>query len=157
MSIHDLLLLCIREHDIWLGSRNHVICNMMHSCLCSCHHESRASIHILWLESFLFQVKLDANSTWTSCWSSHGATESSSPVQPHLPGWGGPNLVCYHASRRYLQRGKVVHWRCPGPVGSHNLVCPSFTVPRSLFGTMLCCFGHEGGGCHKLTSGPPMT
>ena len=46
------------------------------------------------------------------------------PVQPHLPVWEGLYSVCRHASGRYLQRGKVMGVRYPGPVSRHNLVCP---------------------------------
>ena len=46
------------------------------------------------------------------------------PLQPHLPLWGGHYSARCHASGRYLQRGKVMGMRYPGPVSRHNLVCP---------------------------------
>ena len=117
---------------------------------------------LLWLSSSSFKLNLTLIELEQICWLSHSATESSSPVQPHLPGWGGPNSVYCHASRRYLQLGKVMRARYPDQVGGHSLVCPSFTVPMSPFGMILFCFGHDGGshkggGCHEFTSGPPMT
>ena len=35
------------------------------------------------------------------------------PVQPHLPLWEGPNAVYCRASRRCLQRGKVMREHYP--------------------------------------------
>ena len=148
--IHDFLLVCSRYHDIYSYD------NMMHLLFMIV---TRASIHTLWLESFSFQVKLDINPTWTCCWSSHGATESSSLVQPHLPGWGGPNAVYCHASCRCLLRGKVVLWRYPGPVGSHNLEDPSFDGTKvpvwDSFDVGHDGGSHRGGGCHMLALGSP--
>ena len=44
-------------------------------------------------------------------------------MQPHLHLWEGLYSVCCHAYGRYLQQGKVMGVRYPGPVSTHNLVC----------------------------------
>src|SRR3989337_25007 len=85
--------------------------------------------HHVMAQLIIIQLNLTLIKLEQICWLSHGATESSSPVQPHLPGWGGPNSVYCHASHRGLQLGKVMCARCPGLVGVHNLVCPSCVVP----------------------------
>ena len=75
---------------------------------------------VLWLSSSPFKLNLTLIELEQICWLSHGATESSSPVQPHLPGWGGPNAVYCHASRRCLQLGKVMCVCYPDQVGDHK-------------------------------------
>jgi hypothetical protein len=90
----------------------------------------------LWLSSSPFKLNLTLIELEQICWLSHGATESSSSVQPHLPGWGGPNSVYCHASRRYLQLGKVMCACYPDQVGGHSFVCPSCMDPESPFGTV---------------------
>ena len=51
------------------------------------------------------------------------------PVQPHLPFWGGPNLVHYYASRRCLQLGKVIRVRYPDQVGRYKSCVPVVVGP----------------------------
>jgi hypothetical protein len=80
----------------------------------------------LWLSSSPSKLNLTLIKLEQTCWQSHGATESSSPEQPHLPGWGGPNLVYCHASRRCLQLGKVMCVRYPDQVGGHKPCVPEF-------------------------------
>ena len=77
------------------------------------------------------------------------------PVQPRLPVWDGPNWVYCRASRRCLQRGKVMGVLHPGPVGMHNLVCPLL---------FLCAHVPEWDGprrwslnCLEVDTGPHMT
>ena len=58
--------------------------------------------------------------------------------------WGGPNWVYCHASRRRLQRGKVMRGRYLGRVGRHKPCVPVFGFElMSPFGTVLFC--HDGG------------
>ena len=63
--------------------------------------------------------------------------------------WSG--CVLFH---RYLQRGRVMRARYPGPVGGDNPVSPVelFGYP-SPFGIVLFC--HDDGRCHEVTQGPP--
>ena len=86
--------------------------------------------------TYLHSSLTGLNWTWTTvgwvivplnrCW----------PVQPRLPVWDGPNWVYCRASRRCLQRGKVMGVRYPGPVSRHNLVCPLLLLwIRSPWGT----------------------
>lgn len=79
---------------------------------------------LLWLSSSPFKLNLTLIEPEQICWLSHGATESSSLVQPHLPGWEGPNSVYCHASHRYLQPRKVMSACYPDQVGGYNLVYP---------------------------------
>ena len=95
-------------------------------------------IMLLWLSSSPFKLNLTLIELEQICWLSHGATESSSPVQPHLPGWGGPNAVYCHASRWNLQLGKVMGVRYPDQVGGHKTCVPELCCTRvSPFGTSL--------------------
>jgi hypothetical protein len=58
--------------------------------------------------------------------------------------------VLFH---RYLQRGRVMRARYPGPVGGDNPVSPVELFTReSPFGTVV--FGHDDGRCLEDT-GPP--
>ena len=76
--------------------------------------------HFTVTQLITIQVTLTLIELEQICWLSHGATESSSQVQSHLPGWGGPNAVYCHASRRCLQRGKVMCARYHDQVGGHK-------------------------------------
>ena len=127
-------------------SRDLAIC----LCLCWCIHSCYSwFVHFIsYYDSNRFKFKLNSmliQLEQVVDWVMHGATESSSPVQPHLPGWRGPNSVYCHASRRCLQLGKAMWPLCTGPLGSHNLVCPE------LYGTIVpvwdvyFSFGHDGG------------
>ena len=104
-------------------------------------HYNWHHVILSWLIIFAFKfnrIKLN----WNNCWLSHGATILSWPVQPRLPLWEGPNWVYWCASRRCLQRGKVMGVRYPGPVSRHNLVCSFvFMVPCPCLGP----FCHDGG------------
>ena len=113
---------------------------------------------LLWLSSSLFKLNLTLIELEQICWLSHGATESSSPVQPHLPGWGGPNAVYCHASRRCLLLGKVMGARYPDQVDYHKPWGPKFWWRRGPRLGRVVLFGHDGGshrggGCHELASG----
>ena len=105
-------------------------------CWYSCSCIVIASCILSWLSIFAFKfnrIKLNLN----NCWLSHGATISNWPVQPRLPLWEGPNWVYCHASRRSLQRGKVMGMRYLGPVSRHNLVCLLLLIGSgSPFGTV---------------------
>ena len=107
------------------------------SWLCWYHAHALQLHHVIlsWLNIFAFKfnrIKLNLNNWWLS----HGATISSWPVQPRLPLWEGPNWVYCHASRRCLQRGKVMGVRYPGLVSRHNLLCPLLYGSMSPFGTV---------------------
>ena len=68
------------------------------------------------------------------------------PVQPHLPLWEGPNAVYCHASRRCLQRGKVMGARYPDQVGGHKPCVPVVVVMCTCpcLGLFIV-LGHDGG------------
>ena len=51
-----------------------------------------------------------------------------SRMQPHFPLWEGPNMVYCRASRRCLQRGKVMGARYPDQVGGHKPCVPIVVV-----------------------------
>jgi hypothetical protein len=109
---------------------------------------------LLWLSSSPFKLNLTIIELEQICWMSHGATESSSSVQPHLPRWGGPNSVYCHASRRYLQPGKVMSACYPDQVGGYNLVYPVLVLhagPR--LGRF--CLATTAAVCHMVTRGHP--
>src|SRR5215216_3362559 len=68
---------------------------------------------------------------------------------------GGPNWVYYHASRLYLQRGKVMRGRYLGQVGRHKACVPMFGFElMSLFGTVL---PRRWPLMPLVGTGPPMT
>ena len=108
--------------------------------LCSC--IVIASCYFIMAQHIAFKfnrIKLNLN----NCWLSHGATISSWPVQPRLPLWEGPNWVYCHASRRCLQRGKVMGVRYPDQVGGHK---PCVPVVELVFGSLSQSgTGHDGG------------
>ena len=57
-------------------------------------------------------------------------------VQPHLPLWEGLNAIYCRASRRCLQRRKIMGARYPDQVGGHKPCVPGFVFElMSLFGT----------------------
>ena len=103
-----------------------------HPCLCWYHAHMHSHVILLWLRSSPFKLNLTLIELEQICWLRHGATESSSPVQPHLPGWGGPNSVYCHASRRCLQLGKVMCACYPDQVGGHKPCVPELYRSRVL-------------------------
>src|SRR5215216_7644366 len=69
----------------------------------------------------------------SSMGSSHSATKSSFFQCNHICLlWAGPSWVYCHASRRCLQRGKVMGTRYPDQVGGHKPCVPVVVVVRML-------------------------
>ena len=96
---------------------------MLISCSCIVIASRILSWHSI--SAFKFnRIKLNLN----NCWLSHGATISNWPVQPCLPLCEGPNWVYCHASRRCLQRGKVMVAHYPDQVGGHKPCVPVLIV-----------------------------
>ena len=85
-------------------------------------------IMLSWLSTSSFKVKPEVNWTWTPVGWVIVRTQPSLPVQPHLLGWGSPNSVYCHASRRCLQPGKVMRQRYPDQVGGRSLVNPGLVL-----------------------------
>ena len=96
---------------------------------------------IMWFyhdSAYLHSSLTGLNWTWTivgwvmvplnRCW----------PVQPRLPVWDGTNWVYCRASRRCLQRGKVMCGRYLGRVGWHKpcVLVVVIGIPLSPFGTV---------------------